>query len=490
MTLKQGSLYQTKQIRTLEQLAMKTCPITGHELMRAAGLAAFECFRQYWPKVKRIAVFCGGGNNGGDGMVFAQHAFARGYAVTIYLVGSPQTEESKAAFQSCEQVQIPIFPFDSSITIQADVLVDAICGIGLNKTLRAEAASAVSFMQACALPIFSLDVPTGLDADTGQVMGVAIKADVTITFIGMKLGLFMPVGLAHAGQLVCHDLNLPSSLFDAVHPVAERLDVEDYRPFLKPRLRDWHKGLSGHVLIVGGGPGFSGASRLAAEAALRVGAGLVTIATHPDHAALLNITRPEIMCHGIHNVSELNQLLERADVLILGPGLTQNDWALHLFQAVVSQSHPMVVDADGLNLLAKHPMHHDHWVLTPHPGEAARLLQISTEEVQADRFAAVQTIQQKFGGVCVLKGAGTIIASNTLMPSICDQGNAGMATAGMGDVLSGVIGGLLSQGVPMEQAARLGVVWHAIAGDRAAKEGERGLLAMDLFPHLRQLSNE
>jgi len=494
MSSTQGNLYQTDQIRQIEQLAMQSCAITAHDLMQRSGLTAFECLREYWPKAKKIAVFCGTGNNGGDGFVLAELAYARGYIVTIYLIGSVDritSEAAIAAFKACKQADIPILLFNSTITnIDADLIVDAICGIGLQKPLRDTAVHAVQLMQSQSLPILSLDIPTGIEADTGEVLGAAIKANATITFIAVKIGLLMSAGLAHRGKLICDDLALPAELFETVKPIAERLKIKTYRSFLKSRSRDWHKGLSGHVLIIGSGPGFSGASRLAAEAALRVGAGLVTIATHPDHAALLNITRPEIMCHGVHDATELQPLLDKAKVIIIGPGLTQNDWALNLFNKVISQPQPMVVDADGLNLLATHPMQHKNWVLTPHPGEAARLLHTSTQDIQSNRLAAAQKIQQQYGGTCVLKGAGTIITSPHLLPSVCDQGNAGMATAGMGDVLSGVIGGLLAQSVPMEQATRLGVVWHAIAGDRAAQEGERGLLAMDLMPYLRQLCNE
>jgi hydroxyethylthiazole kinase-like uncharacterized protein yjeF len=244
------------------------------------------------------------------------------------------------------------------------------------------------------------------------------------------------------------------------------------------------------VLIVGGELGYSGAPRMAAEAALRVGAGLVSVATRPEHAALINCHRPEIMSHGVANAEDLDRLIKKASVIILGPGLGLTDWSKKMFELVCQQKLPLLIDADGLNLLAGTSMRNENWVLTPHAGEAGRLLSVSAATVQQDRLAALNKITQGYDGVCVLKGAGTLVMKAEGLPAICEQGNPGMATAGMGDVLSGVIGGLMAQGIPMEEAAKLGVCLHAKAGDLAAKEGERGMIATDLMPWLRQLSNQ
>lgn len=272
--------------------------------------------------------------------------------------------------------------------------------------------------------------------------------------------------------------------------IAEVLKLAQFSRYLKPRRRDCHKGQCGHVLIVGGEVGYSGAVRMAGEAAIRVGAGLVSIATRAEHAMLLNLTRPELMCHGVTKTAELMPLLEKASVVIVGPGLGRSAWAKKLFNNVLKSGKPVIVDADGLNLLAKNPQQKKQWILTPHPGEAARLLQKTTAEIQSDRTAAVRQLQKQYGGVCVLKGAGSLIfSSEHAVPSICKAGNPGMATAGMGDVLTGVIGGLLAQGVPLLDAAKLGVLIHAMAADLAVEEGERGLLAMDLMVYLRQLVN-
>lgn len=260
------------------------------------------------------------------------------------------------------------------------------------------------------------------------------------------------------------------------------------RAWLPPRARASHKGDYGHVLVVGGDHGMVGAVRLAGEAAARTGSGLVSIATRAAHAAVSAAVRPELMCHGVECARDLRVLLQRASVVAIGPGLGQSAWAHDMLAAVLQMRLPRVVDADALNLLAQESMQCDHWVLTPHPGEAARLLDMTTKQVQADRLQAAQALQQRYGGVCVLKGAGTLVCTSESI-SICEVGNPGMASGGMGDVLTGIIAGLLAQGLSLVDAACAGVYIHAKAGDRAAQEGERGLLASDVMPHLRKLVN-
>jgi NAD(P)H-hydrate epimerase len=242
--------------------------------------------------------------------------------------------------------------------------------------------------------------------------------------------------------------------------------------------------------VIGGELGYSGAPRMAAEAALRVGAGLVTVATRPEHAGTLNITCPEVMCRGVESADDLMPLIKKANVIVLGPGLGQTAWSKLMYEVGRQHELPMVLDADGLNLLAQNNQYNENWILTPHPGEAARLIGHTSPEVQHDRLTALKEINKRYGGVCVLKGAGSLIMAPNSLPALCDKGNPGMASAGMGDVLSGVIGGLLAQGIPLGDAAKMGVCMHAMAGDLAAKEGERGMIAMDLMMYLRRLSNQ
>lgn len=269
----------------------------------------------------------------------------------------------------------------------------------------------------------------------------------------------------------------------------ETLKLESFTDYLKPRARDSFKGDFGQVLIVGGAPGYSGAVLLAAEAALRVGAGLVSIATHPDHASVLNLSRPEIMCHGIDSKEQLDPLIEKATVLVIGPGLGQSAWSQMIFHQASLSEKNSIVDADGLNLLANKPFKKRNWIMTPHPGEAARLLKKSTQAIQQDRVSAAHLLQKQYDGWIVLKGAGTLITGPDGSIAICTAGNPGMATGGMGDVLSGVLGGLVAQSIPLEVTARLGVILHAAAGDLAAKKGERGMIASDLMLYLRDLVN-
>jgi len=486
-------LYQTEQVRELEQLAQSRFGLGSELLMQRAGKAAFDFLHKRWPQVQRLAVFCGAGNNGGDGYVTALHAHERGLKVVIWQLGDPNRlqDAAKLAYEACASAQMDIRPFHTEADLgHPELLIDAICGIGVKGFLRDETIAAIEKMQRLGVPIFSIDLPTGIEADTGKSLGAAVHATATMTFIGLKIGLLTGQGIAYAGEVAVSDLQLPAELFSYVTPVAEKIQLQHYQHYLKPRARDWHKGLSGHALIIGGDKGFSGAPRMAAEAALRVGAGLVSVACHPDNAAGMNGAYPEIMARGIETGEDLAGLLARADILVIGPGLGQTEWSKMIWESLSSAIElPMVIDADGLNWLAKQGFQNDHWVLTPHPGEAGRLLGISNEEVQQDRLEAAKQIQHRFGGVCVLKGAGTIVDAPNKLPGICDKGNPGMATAGTGDILSGVIGGLLAQGIPLADAASLGVCLHALAGDLAAKEGERGMIATDLLPYIRRLSN-
>lgn len=267
------------------------------------------------------------------------------------------------------------------------------------------------------------------------------------------------------------------------------LNLTTLLKFLPKRLRNSQKGDFGHVLVIGGDHGMAGAPRMAGEAAARVGAGLISIATHPEHIDIISSERPELMAHGVKASKDLESLLKRATVIAIGPGLGQSTWSQQLFKKVLSTPQSKVVDADALNLLAKKSLHRDDWILTPHPGEAARLLKCSTAKIQKNRINAANDLQKKYGGVIVLKGAGTIVIGPDQKPAICKAGNPGMASGGMGDVLTGVIAGLLAQGLTLKQAAELGVCLHATAGDLAAKEGKRGLLALDLMPYLRNLVN-
>jgi NAD(P)H-hydrate epimerase len=477
------TLYRTAQVRELDRIAIQDMGIPGFELMSRAGAAVFQCIRRQWPDAQSIAVFCGSGNNAGDGYIIAGLALAAGLRVSVYSLADPLNLNGDAltAYRNYSDAKGVTLPFPAGEPIEADVIVDALLGTGLDRPVTGLYADAIALINQLPAHVVAVDGPSGLNADTGNVMGCAVKAECTVTFIALKQGLFTGLAADYCGEIFYAALAVPDAVFQAVTPSAVRV----VKASLPRRNRCSHKGDYGHVLIVGGDSGYSGAARLAGEAALRVGAGLVSVATRPEHAALMNLSRPELMCHGVETAGQLTVLLEKADVVVIGPGLGQSDWAKALFLATISAQKPLVVDADGLNLLALSPVTNPGWILTPHPGEAARLLQCSIAKIQQDRFAAAAAIQASYGGIAVLKGAGTLIASNDDI-AVSTTGNPGMASGGMGDVLSGVIAGLLAQGLPLKNAAQQGVYSHGWAADLAAeKDGERGLLASDLMPYLR-----
>lgn len=486
-------VYQTTQIRELELLAQQRFGISDILLMQRAGKAAFDYLIQRWPAVTSITVLCGTGNNGGDGYVVAELAHLHGLKVQVCQIGDAQKikDAAQIAYESCKTTGVTMHPFHHHAHLfSVDLIVDAIYGTGLRGEINKEAKIVIEAVNHAHVPIFAIDIPSGLDANTGSVSSVAIKATATMTFIGMKLGLLTGHGTSYTGELICDNLQLPEEMYTLVKPPLDQIQLKQFSHYLKPRKRDAHKGDSGHVLIVGGAAGFTGAPRMAAEAALRVGAGLVTVATHPKHAAILNLTVPEIMCQGVRTPNSLRKLMDKATVVVIGPGLGQSIWAKMLLKTVLESKLPLIVDADALNLIAAKPISHPNWILTPHPGEAGRLLDETAAEVQQDRLAALHKLEQIYGGIIVLKGAGSLVLAPHHHPAICYAGNPGMATAGMGDVLSGVIASLVAQGIPLIDAAKLGVCLHASAGDLAAKNGgERGMIATDLMIYLRKLAN-
>jgi len=487
------ALYRAAEMRAADGRAAGLPGLGGGALMERAGVAAFHAVRERFPRARRWLVVCGPGNNGGDGYVLARHARAAGLEVDTQVPMEPATLTGDArsmrdrwiAAGGSERI------FDPASLTNADVVVDALFGTGLERPLEGAWLETVRAMNGSACPKVALDLPSGLHADSGRVLGMAVRAAVTVSFIGLKAGLFTGEGRTHAGVILFDDLAVPETVFDGLAPLARRLVPANLRGWLAARARHAHKGDAGRVLVVGGRPGMAGAARLTGEAAYRAGAGLVTLSTHPAHAGVVASTCPELITAGIDAPADLDDLLARASVVALGPGLGQSEWARGLFERVLQSGRPLVVDADALNLLAAQPRTHTDWILTPHPGEAARLLGCGVPEIQADRFAAARAIAQRYGGVCVLKGSGTLVATAAGSPVwLCDRGNPGLASGGSGDVLTGVIAALCAQGLAPVDAARLGVWVHAAAGDRAVQAGERGLVASDLFSPLRTLVNE
>ncbi len=477
----------------MDRFAIDHFDIPGNVLMERAGEAAFKKCREKWPDAKSMVVLCGVGNNGGDGFVVARLAVEAGLTTTVLQLGdaSKLQGDAFAAAQRLMSVGIEPEAFSSQNLSKFDVIIDALLGTGLRDNVSGAWRQAIAAINFSGTPVMSIDIPSGLHGDTGIPMGDAVIADCTMTFIGVKQGLLTGQAANHCGELDFDNLNIPDAVYTKFQPTAVRLKYQKSIHRLRAREQTAHKGNFGHVVIVGGDEGYIGAVRLAGEAALRAGAGLVSIATRVSHASVVNASCPELMCHGIENAEALSILLKKASTIVIGPGLGQSSWAVDMFTQVLAHDDvPLVVDADALNLLAKEPLHNNNWVLTPHPGEAARLLQQSVKQVEQDRYDAIAKLKQRYDGVVILKGRGTLIAVKQELIGVCAEGNPGMASGGMGDVLSGIIAGLIAQGLSKANAARLAVCIHSEAADQAAKQsGERGLLASDLMPWIRKLVN-
>jgi NAD(P)H-hydrate epimerase len=485
------ALYSAAATREADRRAIAG-GLSGGTLMRRAGEAAFRLLRERFPRARRIAVVCGPGNNGGDGYVVARLARNAGLDVEVSSLAEPAGLHGEAAV-ACAAWRAAggeVAAFAPGRLADVDLIVDALFGTGLERPVTGDWRTAIEAVNSAHAPVLALDIPSGLHADTGRVLGVAVHAAVTVSFIGLKAGLFTAEGREHGGLICFHGLGVPAQVYSGLAPQARRITEAGLRGLLAPRARHAHKGEAGRVLVIGGAPGMPGAARLAGEAAYRAGSGLVTLATHPGHAAALSAARAELIAYDINDPAVLEPLLARATAAAIGPGLGQGEWGASLWRAARASAVPLVVDADALRWLAREPAVRTDWVLTPHPGEAAALLGVSVEAVQDDRFAAVRALQQRYGGVCVLKGSGTLIAApGEDSPWLCDRGSPALACGGTGDVLTGTIAALLAQGLAPRDAARLGAWVHAVAGERAAVGGERGVLASDLLVPLRDLIN-
>ncbi|MNZ60019.1 Bifunctional NAD(P)H-hydrate repair enzyme Nnr [compost metagenome] len=436
-------------------------------------------------------MLAGRGNNAGDGYLVALLAQRAGWRVRVLALGEPAQLTGDAA-RACAEARaagVSIEPWCECAPLSG-VLVDALLGTGLCGEVREPYAQAIALLNACGRPVLAIDIPSGLCADTGRVLGVAVCAELTVTFIGLKLGLFCLDGPDRCGVLAFDDLRAAPALLAQSVPAALRLAGAEL-PALAPRPRNGHKGLFGHALVVGGDRGFGGAALLAAESCLRSGAGLVSLATREEHVPALLARRPEVMARGVRSANEIRELAAAADVLVLGPGLGQGAWARSLLAGLSALAKPQVWDADALNLLAAGRLTAPagDWLVTPHPGEAARLLGCATAEVQADRPAAALALARKLNAVVVLKGLGSLVATPAGELHLCDRGHPAMAGAGLGDVLAGLLGALLAQGLTVVEAARLGMWLHAAAGERLGRAG-RGLAAADLIESIRQLLEE
>ena len=480
----------------MDRLAIDDRGIPGYTLMTRAAGGTLARLVGCWPSARSLLVVCGAGNNAGDGYVLARLARSRGLAVAVVALVDPErlTGDAATAWRDAQADGLAAVDWSPALLDAADVVVDAVFGTGLSRTVTGRFAEVIDAINGADVPVLAVDIPSGLAADTGQVCGTAVRADITVTFVGLKLGLFTGAGPDCAGTVHFDGLGIPPDVAAAVPCAAKRIDDAQGARLLRRRARTAHKGYNGHVVLVGGGKGYAGAVRLAGEAALRAGAGLVSVATLPEHLPVVLAGRPELMCRGVRDAADLADLLAVADVVGVGPGLGRDAWAEAMLAAAQSASCPLVLDADALNLLAAAPARRDDWVLTPHPGEAARLIGSDAAAIQADRPAALKRLVDTYGGTVVLKGAGTLVGGAGHVPGLCDRGNPGMAAPGMGDVLTGVVAAVIAQthrtGASLFDATCVAVHAHAAAGDDAAAvRGERGLVAGDLYEALARWVN-
>ncbi len=489
------ALYRAEQVRELDRVTIEEHGIDGFLLMQRAARCCFDALVEQWGGGDRILVACGSGNNAGDGYVVAALARQAGFEVSVAYLSDPQTLQgsAKEAWCTAQQSGVLIEPWQSGCTISEDVVVDALLGTGLSGDVRGAYVDAINTINNSKARVLAVDIPSGLCADSGSVLGVAVKADVTVTFIGLKRGLMTASGPVYVGKLLYDDLDVPSQVFRQIPAEVNCISPCRLANSLPSRSVDAHKGRHGHLLVVGGNTGMAGAAMLAAEAALYSGAGLVSVATRPEHVSAFVARRPELMTKPVVSAPQLRELIAGKSALVVGPGLGQDEWAKTMLKTALEANVPLLLDADALNLIADSSdwldSHSGVRVITPHPGEAARLLNSQTVDVQRDRFTSALKLQQSLNATVVLKGVGTIVQSQN-STFLCDRGNPGMGVGGMGDLLSGVIGSLLAQGLEGGSAAQLGVWFHSAAADVVAEQqGIRGLLPSDLLVQIRKLIN-
>ncbi|WP_277053727.1 NAD(P)H-hydrate dehydratase [Pseudoalteromonas marina] len=483
-------IFTAKKVRDNEALAAKNSHCELFTLMQRAGHAAFNAWQDF--NAEHTLVVVGHGNNAGDGYISASLIKQAGKRVTLCAVNPEKalTGDAAKAFKLWRDEGGEVNAYTSELLNRSDLIIDAMLGTGITSSVRDNFAKIINEINASNKPVLSIDVPSGISADTGQPLGIAIQASKTITFVGIKQGLTTAIGKQHCGELIFDDLNIGPAFFELATSSGTLINIKSFKK-LGARNLNSHKGTHGKLLCVGGNEGTAGAIRLSSEAALRAGAGMVKVYTHSSSVVPVSIGRPELMVTS----TNLKEALEWASCVVIGPGLGQDEWAQKTFEEVIyycqTNNMPLVIDADALNLLAKQASSYTlkQCVLTPHPGEASRLLSKTIVDVESNRFENARLCAKRYNATCVLKGAGTLIdnAENTW---VCEDGNAALAVGGSGDVLTGIIGALCAQGLDIDEAARYGVTLHAKAGDIASeRDGQRGILPSDLFSIVRSLIN-
>ena len=509
------------EMRQIDQDTIEGIGIPGIVLMETAGSAIVRAIEQYYPTCQRIGIFAGKGNNGGDGIVIARQLAHIGRDVRLFLVSPPDsfTGEAQTNLQIAKNLGLRIEEMLTDAALGSDffverstslthiasceLLVDAIFGTGLRGTVRDPIATVINAINRLSTPILSVDLPSGLDADTGHSLGTCVRADRTVTIGLPKRGLLMHPGAELAGKLEVVDIGFPEQVVDAQNIKVNWTTAAQAAQWIPLRPPSSHKGSYGRVLVIAGSTGMTGAAALASEAALRAGAGLATLATPKHLNPILEGLLPEVMTlplpetdAGSLSLSATSTILEFAvktkSILAIGPGLSQHPETVSFVHQLIRENREqgldlrMVIDADGLNALAQVretlSLLNSDAVLTPHPGEMARLTSTSVPVLEKDRISTAQQFASKYGVTLVFKGAPTVTSAPNGNLWVNSTGNPGMATGGMGDVLTGIIAGLMAQGIPSENAAALGVYLHGLAGDIVAEKlGRHGLIASDVL---------
>lgn len=489
-------LYRPEQVRDNEARAAELAGVSMWQLMQRAGRAAYECLRDQFPPPLRVSVLCGSGNNGGDGYIVAMHAALAGYDVRVFAAKKPSTEDALRAEQRWVAQGGWSEPLADWVDSDPDVVIDAMLGTGLDSDVRGEIGEAIANLNDSRLPVLAVDIPSGLHADTGRALGDAVHARHTVTMVALKRGLYTGQAGDYLGRLWFADLGVLREFRTQTDAAAWRLDTSQLWQALPRRCWNSNKGMFGHVVVIGGERGMTGAAQLTGMAALRGGAGKVSVICAPGQEVMFGSV-PELMVRGLEaGDDDADHLLQSAQVVAIGPGLGQGPWGQAWWQKIKEFEKPLVVDADALNLLAQSPLKRDDWVLTPHPGEAARLLDCSVADIEQDRWQSARQIQQDYGGTLVLKGAGSIVQGVDYV-AVNTTGNPGLASAGMGDTLTGIISALLApfyadSGRVQQDVAQLvaqGVLVHGAAADSAAADQPRGLVASDVINAVRQWVN-
>ncbi len=488
-------LLSSSEMKRCDASIINKIGVPGMVLMEKAALSAVEELYEGMFDLKKVVIVCGNGNNGGDGFAMARLLYLKNVDVTVLFVGdenkcTPSTEQQ---MQIVQNYGIKIyndfdFDFDGYTTI-----IDAIFGVGISKSVRGKYAQIIERMNEAEADIFAVDIPSGISADTGKVLGVAIKAKRTATFAYKKVGLVLYPGSEYAGIVKAKDIGITDIGFEGEYPHVYSYTEDDLEKIPK-RQGNSHKGTYGKILVIAGAVNMGGAAYLAAKAAYRMGAGLVKLYIPNENRTILQTMLPEAILGTYDSdnidIENLKEEISWADAIIMGPGMGKNETTKSILDVLVPNADvPLVIDADGANVIAEYPdilaNHKNNIILTPHLGEMGRLVKKDINEIKEDTIKEAEEYAKEKNIICVLKDARTVVTDGSGSVYLNQSGNNGMATAGSGDVLTGIIAGLLAQGADNLEAAALGVYIHGLAGDGAAsKLGKYSMIADDIIDNI------